>query len=238
MSGLENTSQTPSDTQRATDVSQGTNAAVGDADATADILIRQMMVAQKREVSREVLPELVPGADEADAEPIKHPRKLFQKARTTDKPKAQSKPEAKMGPAKFKRNLKNAVAYVGSYRPSRKFAFFALIAAVVYVRPWLIPITLFVAFWVVLIGYLTLGPDRVAELVVGAWQKLHARRPELAENIRHRAQAMAERIDAVLDRMPGSWSDQIHVPDFSPNQNIAADRPDPFDRLAKEAQRG
>ncbi len=56
------------------------------------------------------------------------------------------------------------------------------------------------------------------------------------ETWRKRAEEMARRIDKFLDSMPGRWSDQIHVPDFSPDQDIAAGRPDPFDRLMKEAQ--
>ena len=78
----------------------------------------------------------------------------------------------------------------------------------------------------------------MAELVVSAWQRLHARRPELAETIRQRAEMMAERIDAVLDRLPGSWSDQIHVPDFSRNQDIATDRPDPSNGWQRNFSRG
>ena len=53
-----------------------------------------------------------------------------------------------------------------------------------------------------------------------------------------RAEAMAVRIDAALDRMPGKWADGVHVPDFSRPDPAEADRPDPFERLAKEAQGG
>ena len=83
-----------------------------------------------------------------------------------------------------------------------------------------------------------MGPDRVAELVVAGWQRLHKYRPELAETVRKRAEEMAQRIDSFLDCLPGRWSYQIHVPDFSRDQDIAAGRPDPFDRLMKEAQQG
>lgn len=209
-----------------------------DADRTADVLIREVMVEQKRHDNHAVLPELEKPtakarvADEKTAR-VKHPRRLFKKA-----PVEASVADDASSPGSLAKGLNTAFGMIRGYRPSRKHLFFAAIAVIIYVRPWLIPITLFVAFWVVLIGYLTLGPDRVAELVVNLWQRLHARRPELAETIRQRADKMASRIDTALDRVPGSWTDSLHVPDFSEPERAVADRPDPFDRLAKEAQRG
>ena len=209
-----------------------------EADATADELIRMLMVDQKRDINRGALPALEQGEGEVTAKPIRHPRRLFRKgaAKTGGKPARQRGIIGRKLREKLKRPVGDVLARVRNYRPTRKHVFFAVIAVIVCLRPWLIPITLFIAFWVFLIAYLTLGPDRVAELVVGGWRRLHARRPELAENIRKRAEAMAIRIDAVLDRLPGKWTDGLYVPDFSQPEHNAEERPDPFDRLAKEAQ--
>ena len=211
--------------------------APGEPDQTADALIREVMVAQKRRDSHAALPELEENEAAAQAKPIKHPRRLFRKSETPSADTATDAERTKSA-GLFMRSLQRGVDAIRSYRPSRKHLIVAAVIAIMYFRPWLIPITLFVLFLSVLIAYLTLGPDRVAELVVGAWQKLRARRPELAETIRQRAELMATRIDAALDRVPGSWTDGLHVPDFSEADTAIGDRPDPFDRLAKEAQRG
>ncbi len=204
---------------------------------TADALIREVMVAQKRRDSHAALPELEENAAVARDTPVKHPRRLFKKAQPASKD-ALPGAENTSSPGLLARTLRAAFDAIRAYRPSRKHLIVAAIIVIIYVRPWLIPITLFVVFLSVLIAYLTLGPDRVAELVVGAWQRLRLRRPELAETIRQRAEATAVRIDAALDRVPGSWTDGLHVPDFSEPDPAVANRPDPFDRLAEEAQRG
>lgn len=212
-------------------------APAGDPDVTADALIREVMVAQKRHDSHAALPDLEKNAEVPRSAPVKHPRRLFKKAQPVSK-EVPSTAENTPSPGFLSRTLRAAFDAICGYRPSRKHLIVAAIIAVLYFRPWLIPITLFIVFLSVLIAYLTLGPDRVAELVVGAWQRLRLRRPELAETIRQRAEAAALRIDAALDRVPGSWTDGLHVPDFSEPDPAVANRPDPFDRLAKEAQRG
>lgn len=201
------------------------------ADAAADDLIRMVMADQARGTGA-----AAEATTEGAAKPIRHPRRLFRK----------SAPASATGTAKPGRTVRDkmigpmgaALARVGGYRPTRKHVFFAVLAVIFLVRPWLIPVTLFIAFWACLIAYLTLGPDRVAELVVGGWRWLHVRRPELAETIRQRAEAMAIRIDAFLDRMPANWTEGLYVPDFSTPDAGADERPDPFDRLAKESPRG
>ncbi|MEO3416490.1 hypothetical protein AAFO92_17705 [Roseovarius sp. CAU 1744] len=203
------------------------------AELNADILIREVMIEQKRQNNHQALPEIVADGPETTPAPIKHPRRLFRRKRTGAPDDTLPKTAGQLS-----RAIGAGILLVRGYRPSRKHLIFAVLAAIMYFRPWLLPGTLFITFLCVLIGYLTLGPDRVAELVVGAWQRLHARRPDLAETIRQRAEAMAVRIDAALDRMPGKWADGVHVPDFSKPDPAEADRPDPFERLAKEAQGG
>ena len=233
MSGSATPQQMPHTVREGAVKTRALPAAAQAAEQTADVLIREVMIEQKRRDSHDALPDLETDTPETQAAPIKHPRRMLRKTRAVP-----SDENAQNTAGLPSRALSSLFSAVGSYRPSRRHLIFAVLAAIMYFRPWLIPITLFIAFWCVLIGYLTLGPDRVAELVVGAWQRLHARRPELAETLRQRAEATATRIDAALDRVPGSWTDGLHVPDFSAPDPEVENRPDPFERLANEAQRG
>lgn len=131
------------------------------------------------------------------------------------------------------------VQAIKEFRPTRKqIALVALIGIVLW-RPWLIPGLLFVAFWVALIVYLTLGPDRVAEIAYGRWQWFSARYPERAGRLLTRAQRGADRLDGWLARLPERWTDGIYLPDLGRSQSEAGpveDQPDPFDRLAEQQQ--
>ncbi|WP_420556778.1 hypothetical protein [Roseovarius sp.] len=126
--------------------------------------------------------------------------------------------------------------WLRSYRPMRKHVAWAVVAGLVLYRPLMVPLVALLLVWLAVIAYLTLGPDRWGEILGGAWQRLHARKPELAERIRQRADRFAERFDRVLDRLPEAWADRLALPDFSASATADADRPDPFDRLAAEAR--
>lgn len=211
------------------------------AEKNAETAIHNILVEQKREVSHKSLPDLAPTISPDMVEParkkVKHPRRTnpyIAKARQ----KLRIPKLARLSPS---RGLEWLADRVLNYRPTRTHTIIAVLAAIMYLRPWLIPIVLFVSFWVVLIAYLSLGPDRVAEIVVGAWRRLAARRPELAENIRQRAEAGAGRIDAFIDRLPAKWTEGLYVPDFSrpaAEDEDMTDDVDPFDRIAAEAQQG
>lgn len=125
--------------------------------------------------------------------------------------------------------------WLRTYRPTRKHIVLAILAALVLYRPLLVPLIALLLIWVVLIAYLTLGPDRWGEILGGAWRRLHERRPELAERVRQRADRFAERFDRFLDLLPEAWAERLALPDFSPEPEDD-DRPDPFDRLAAEAR--
>ena len=202
---------------------------VSDVDANADVLIKQVMVAQKREHSHQALP-LLSDSPPAESQPtVKHPRRTREQA---TKEAGQMSCEAASKASRARRGLDA----IKTYRPTRNHVLLAGVAVVMVLRPLLLPGILVTLFFVVLIAYFSLGPDRVAELVVHVWNKIHARRPELAETLRHRAEAMAVRIDAFLDRSSWAWTDRVHVPDLSKPDPEADTRPDPFERLAKEAQ--
>lgn len=126
---------------------------------------------------------------------------------------------------------------VKDFRPTRKqIALFALLVVMVW-RPWLIPGLVFVLFWVGLIAYLTIGPDRIAEICAARWDWFQQRHPERAATLQGKVQRGADRVDGWLARLPESWTDGIYLPDFgrSAAQGGALDdQPDPFDRLAAE----
>ena len=220
---------------------------------TADILIRQMMLEETQEGIPAAAPAQPPKPAKSVAEtpkPPKPPRRLFKlrKKKSADKVVASAaqqvaapQPAVRKGPGILRRLARLLrLDRLLSYRPTRKHLIYAVLALIMVVRPWLLPCVLLLIFWAVVIAYLTLGPDRVTEIVATRWYKLRERRPALAERLRQRADKIALRIDAVLDRLPEKWTNGLYLPDLSEAALLGAqdDRPDPFDRLAKEIQHG
>lgn len=223
------------------------------AEKNAEAAIRKLMSAQKRELSRAELPPLagpaaagaeipdIPASAVAQAAPAHHPRRsasnLPPLAAAPAKPRARRGWRARLA-ASAPRIL---IARLRAYRPTGKHVFWAAVALIMLIRPWLIPTVLFVIFWVALIAYLTLGPDRVAELVSAGWERLRRRSPGLADRIRKRADRTAVRVDAVLDKLPGEWKEGLYMPDFSEEavgRSVLDERPDPFDRIEAERTQG
>ncbi|MGK7753983.1 MULTISPECIES: hypothetical protein [unclassified Roseovarius] len=126
--------------------------------------------------------------------------------------------------------------WLRTYRPTKKHVAWAVVAALVLYRPLMVPLAALLLVWLVLIAYLSLGPDRWGEIIGGAWHRLHARNPELAERVRQRADRFAEKFDRLLDWLPASWAERLALPDFSGADDPDENRPDPFDRLAAEAR--
>jgi hypothetical protein len=127
--------------------------------------------------------------------------------------------------------------WLRTFRPTKKHVAWVVVAGLVLYRPLMVPLVALLLVWLVLIAYLTLGPDRWGEIIGGAWQRLHARKPELADRVRQRADRFAEKFDRVLDWLPASWADRLALPDFSAQAEAEENLPDPFDRLAAEARR-
>jgi len=124
-----------------------------------------------------------------------------------------------------------------SYRPTPKHIGVAVLAVIVFLRPWLIPITVLALSLMAVIVWLSLGPDRVSELVYAQWLRLRARNPERAEKIRQRYQAAVTRINKVLSWIPGKWAKQMRLRDYSDDVQHQAEiytLPDPFERLADD----
>ncbi len=188
---------------------------------STDDLIRQLMTEQKREENLKALPDLEPQAH-------------LKQSPAAEMPEALAQAPAPMRSARRDFRLP---AWLGSVRPTRRQIGLAAIMLVAIWRPWLIPLTVLTAGLVVVICYLTLGHDRCAELCVAGWQRFAARWPGRAEALRRRADAMALKWDAVLDRLPEAWADRLALPDLSGRgQGLPDDAPDPFDRLAAQAR--
>ena len=131
------------------------------------------------------------------------------------------------------------VQAVKEFRPTRKQIALAVFAGIMLWRPWLIPGLVFVIFWVSLIGYLTLGPDRVAEIAQSRWEWFNARYPDRAARVLGKMQRGADRMEGWLARLPERWTDGIYMPDLGRSEIEGGPKntkPDPFDRLAAEQQ--
>lgn len=108
-------------------------------------------------------------------------------------------------------------------------------------KPWLIPGVILVTFWGAVALLAVLGGERLSEMFVRFYLWLNQRNPARAERVRDRADRLAMRLDALLDRLPEGWTEGLYMPDFSRASltgEALDDRPDPFDRIAAEAQRG
>lgn len=128
---------------------------------------------------------------------------------------------------------------IGRFEPTKKQGVFLIFLAVMIWRPWLIPGLLFLTFWLGLIAYFTLGPERVSELVQAGWERFSRRFPERAGRILARVQHGADRMDGWLARLPERWTDGIYLPDLgrsTVNENPVEERDDPFEKLAAERE--
>ena len=128
-------------------------------------------------------------------------------------------------------------AAVVSYRPDPRHMALLLLAIIVLSMPWLIPALLLLGLIVLLISYLTLGPDRATELV-SAWHGwLTRRNPQGAEALRARAERLSARLSAWAIYLPERWTSGLYLPDFSrPDETQDKLSDDPFDRLMVDTQ--
>ncbi len=137
------------------------------------------------------------------------------------------------------RLLKPLYIKLKAYRPTSKHVGFAALAAVIIMRPWLIPLAIFTLAMLAGITWLTLGPDRAGEMVQGAWLRLRAFKPQQADDIRHSYETGVKQVNHGLNRVQGRWITPLDQPDPFDEQAEQADldmRPDPFERLAAETR--
>ncbi|MDQ2095741.1 hypothetical protein [Rhodalgimonas zhirmunskyi] len=131
-------------------------------------------------------------------------------------------------------------ARVRAYQPKFRHSIMIAILAIMIWNPWLLPGLVFVAIWVALIAHLTVGPDRMGEIITALREKAAARFPEKAAEVHRRAELGAERLERLIARLPGRWKDKIQLPDFSGQSDVLFEGDDPFTRLAprRHDQRG
>lgn len=113
------------------------------------------------------------------------------------------------------------------------------LAYVAWSWPWLFPV-LFVATCIILVTtFFALGPDRVSDLVVGAYHWLDKRDSSRAEALRLTAKSLSRRIERWAGYLPERWTGGLYLPDFEPDGiDTSKLRNDPFERIAQEAQKG
>ena len=208
-------------------------------DTITEALVQRLMQAHIQEAAQHSQPE-DSRADRALQTPVAE--KMGRGAETGTSPKDQP---AK-APARTRKRLVALPAFrprmprlpkrLTSWRPTKKQILLALCLLVVVLRPMLVLGLFVLGLSVVLITYLTLGPDRVAEICSAYWHWLAERRPKLAEAIRQRADRFALGWDRMLDWLPETWADRLALPDFSApfDPDAQDDAPNPFDRLTKE----
>ena len=110
-----------------------------------------------------------------------------------------------------------------------------LLVLITILRPWAVLGMAVVALMVGLITYFSLGPDRVAEMVVAWYQRKKARDPEAAEEIRARAARFSLRLGKIVDRLPERWTQGLYLPDFEESKPLPdCLGKDPFDRLVPQ----
>jgi hypothetical protein len=113
----------------------------------------------------------------------------------------------------------------------------ALLALAAIFDPWFFVALLVIFGLAAVVAYFTLGPDRVAELVVAWHDRLAQRDPDKAEVIRRRAARVSRVLAALIERLPERWTAGLYLPDFEPAEAMPAKlQDDPFAKLAAEAR--
>ncbi len=193
---------------------------------------------ERRRAPREVVPDLLPRISMLSRIGALFPRRsraIDGEGEVADQADLQYTRE-EVAAGHGQRRLSQAIR---EFRPTRKQIAFVVLVGIMLWRPWLIPGLLFVTFWVALIAYLSVGPDRVREIGQGRWEWFSARHPERAERVLTWAQRWADRMDGWLARLPERWTDGIYLPDLGRSQADAGPveaQPDPFDRLVAQQQ--
>ncbi|SLN32602.1 hypothetical protein ROA7450_01504 [Roseovarius albus] len=120
--------------------------------------VRKFMARENQPLKRDCLPELEPANLILDAQP---PRRVRNRAggRSIFK---------KVLPA-FGRSDPRETEAVDAFKT---YGWIILLAVVMFLLPLLIPTILLVTFWVALIGYLSVGPQRFSKFVRSRWQAL------------------------------------------------------------------
>jgi hypothetical protein len=132
--------------------------------------------------------------------------------------------------------LEQVKAFLAQPEAPRRLSL-GLLVLIVFLRPLAVLGMALFALMVGLITYFSLGPDRVAEMVVAWYRRKKASDPERAEEIRARAARVSQRLGKIVDRLPESWTQGLYLPDFEENKPLPEClTSDPFDRLIPQRE--
>ena len=132
-----------------------------------------------------------------------------------------------------------ADAPAGKDRRWVKPAIIGAVVAAALLRPWLILLPLFLAFWGVIITVTLMGGGSFGDGFARIYRWTKERNPARAERLRARMDRIAMRVDDVIDRVPGGALDALALPDFSDaalDPRVGEGLPDPFERLAGDTR--
>lgn len=134
--------------------------------------------------------------------------------------------------------LEQVKAFLAQPEAPRRLSL-GLLVLIVFLRPLAVLGMALFALMVGLITYFSLGPDRVAEMVVAWYRRKKSSDPERAEEIRARAARVSQRLGKIVDRLPESWTQGLYLPDFEENKPLPECLTgDPFDRLIPQRELG
>lgn len=108
-------------------------------------------------------------------------------------------------------------------RLSPRWAAIAVLLACAILYPALVVLPLFAGLFGLVGAFVLFGPERVWDALARALARLEARNPRKAARAMRRLDAVAVRLDAVLDRCPERWVAGLYMPDFANRAARAGD---------------
>lgn len=221
----------------------------------AERMVRKMMAEQAHTSAADRLPELAPPEPQGMRPAVQTGQKVWSSRRqqwqdavldSPDpdhldriRPRPADPPEPDATAQKGRRAGHRRVGWPGGIRIGRGPVVLGVLVLLVIWKPGLVLAVVMAPVILMVIAYLTVGHDRIAEISADRWRRFEARWPKRAERLRKRADALALTWDTVLDRLPESWAERLALPDVSRSGGLSLDdAPDPFERLAKEARDG
>lgn len=118
------------------------------------------------------------------------------------------------------------------YQPKWRHSAAILALAILIGWPGLLPLLLGLAIVLPIIAYLTVGHDRMSEMVAAAFDRFRRFDPVRAEILRDWAMRRVAGMERMLSRLPERWTAGLYLPDFR-DAPVVHDkmRLDPFSRF-------
>lgn len=177
--------------------------------------VQQMMAAAASAAPHS---QLADGQDETIAEPIRKPRRGNRRWAATA--------------LRFLGSLVLRRDEAGRLRPRMARIGVALIVLAVVLRPWAVFGFVLGVAMILIVAYLTLGPERFAELWTSVWERACRRFPKKTAEIARRLGRLRQRFAWGAERLPGRLADRFAPPEPLPQTVQNRLDADPFDRLS------